>query len=811
MKRFTLILAAAAMCSVASAEVLSPEAALNRVASSQSARRAKGMSVATAKLVKTIEADNQPAVYLFSRGASGALILSADDATDAVLGVCDGTIDAANMPPAMTALLESYADQIAYARENPERVKAQAASTTERAYIAPKCTTLWTQAAPYNNECPVVTDGTSHATAATGCVATCLAQVLKYFNYPEQGEGVYSYVYNGNTYEYDFDNNPFYWDEMLDEYDSNSSDEAQDAVAQLMYACGVIVDMQYKYGGSGAYPVKLLDTGVKYLKLDKGLRYYNRDYYSLSEWNDMIYEALSTTGPVMYNGCILGPYTYAHEFVVDGYLCDELFHINWGWGYDTTYGNNQCYNGFFRLNALDYGTSGYDTNAYGYNYNQDAVCYIQPPVDGSKMFEQMYCTNGFAIGSSAAKPGASISITGGLYNYSAGTVSGVAGIKISDSEGNLVCYAGDTKFSNLAPQTGVSTYNVTLPSTLADGEYVIRPAFKFDDSDWRDADTKVAGVRSYSMSVSSDKCTFTANSAATITVSDFTLNTPVYLNGKFSVSAKITNSGSEPYSGKVAVGLISSNAAGTREQVYATTYYVPLSVEAGETLDYTLYGFFSSGTAGVTYKVALVDAANTILSDKVSVTMDQNATAYSMTAENPVVENQYDVDKNAVQGTLKVGCKSGKFCNYFLIYVFPYDNETGKTTSSNATEAFYTPYVTLNEGETLEVPFHGQLPTTNKDEYYVLFVSSSVSSDPYFRNAESTVEGKEPPYAKTVIRIGESAGVNDITNESKVLSTEYFNLQGVRLGEHVSEPGMYVKVEKLSDGTHRTSKCILRQ
>jgi hypothetical protein len=340
---------------------------------------------------------------------------------------------------------------------------------------------------------------------------------------------------------------------------------------------------------------------------------------------------------------------------------------------------------------------------------------------------------------------------------------------------------------------------------------VIRPAFKFDGSDWCDADTKVAGVRSYSMSVSSGKCTFTANSAATITVSDFTLNTPVYLNGKFSVSAKITNSGSEPYSGKVAVGLISSNAAGTREQVYATTYYVPLSVEAGETLDYTLYGFFSSGTAGVTYKVALVDAANTILSDKVSVTMDQNATAYSMTAENPVVENQYDVDKNAVQGTLKVGCKSGTFCNYFLIYVFPYDNETGKTTSSNATEAFYTPYVTLNEGETIEVPFHGQLPTTNKDEYYALFVSSAVSNDPYFRNAESTVEGKEPPYAKTVIRIGESAGVNDITNESQVLSTEYFNLQGVRLGEHVSEPGMYVKVEKLSDGTHRTSKCILRQ
>jgi hypothetical protein len=143
--------------------------------------------------------------------------------------------------------------------------------------------------------------------------------------------------------------------------------------------------------------------------------------------------------------------------------------------------------------------------------------------------------------------------------------------------------------------------------------------------------------------------------------------------------------------------------------------------------------------------------------------------------------------------------------------VFPYDNETGKTTSNNATEAFYTPYVTLNEGETIEVPFHGQLPTTNKDEYYALFVSSAVSNDPYFRNAESTVEGKEPPYAKTVIRIGESAGVNDITNESQVLSTEYFNLQGVRLGEHVSEPGMYVKVEKLSDGTHRTSKCILRQ
>jgi hypothetical protein len=570
-----------------------------------------------------------------------------------------------------------------------------------------------------------------------------------------------------------------------------------------MYACGVVVDMNYKSGGSGAYPINLLGTGPKYLKLDKGIRYFNRDYYTLTEWNNMVYDALKNAGPLMYNGTAINSSTYAHEFVVDGYLSDDLFHINWGWGKQVdSDGYELTYNGYYRLTALDYESAGMNTSSYCYNYYQDIVCYIQPPVDGSTVFEQMCCGDNFVINTASANLGGNITLSGGLKNYSGAAVSGVAGIKICDMNGGLVCYAGDTNFSNLAIASNLGTYRVALPSELADGTYVVTPAFKVEGSEWKDVRTKSTGVQSYNMVVADGKCTFTANGTSTIEVSDFALKTPLYTSSRFKVTAKIKNTGNTEYSGKVAVSLIAKNSTGTRRQVVTTSYYQPLYVAAGETVDLDYINYFSDGSADTNYEVVLVDGSGNYLTDYVECTMLSGTPTYHLTCENPVIANQNDVDKYLVSGSIEVDCVSGFYGSLLRVWIYPC-TEAGKTTSTIATEAFDTDVFTAVEGEKVVLPFHGEMGYGEDNQYYVAFVRTTVQDDDWLK----TSAGK---YTKTVFRLGVSSGVDDVATDSEVVSTEYFNLQGLSVGSHLTTPGLYIKVENLADGSKKTTKCIFR-
>ncbi len=59
------------------------------------------------------------------------------------------------------------------------------------------------------------------------------------------------------------------------------------------------------------------------------MKYLHRDYYSLAEWEEIIYNSLRDFGPVIYGGqAMIG----GHSFVCDGYDTDGYFHFNWGWG-----------------------------------------------------------------------------------------------------------------------------------------------------------------------------------------------------------------------------------------------------------------------------------------------------------------------------------------------------------------------------------------------------------------------------------------------------------------------------------------------
>lgn len=790
MKRFIIFLVSALVCSSAFCEILTPEAALNRALSNNSstAKHIKSINqgTVTPKLLNTITANNLPAVYLFDRGNnSGYLVLSADDSADAILGYCDeGTIDVNNMPPAMSFLLQSYADQIAIARSSKgtRTVQAKAHQVPEREAIHPMCESRWGLGSPFNGKTPNAYQ--------TGCVATALAQVLKHYNYPTKGTGTASYTWNDQTLSYDFDNSTFDWDNMLNVYGNDATDAQKEAVSDLMYACGVTVQMNYKSGGSGAYAINIVKSSANYFNLDKSIRYCVRDYHEYEEWNDIIYDALKNCGPVMLGGCILNTlYTFAHEFVCDGYADNNLFHINWGWT-----GN---YDGYFRLEALDPYSYGIEPEKSGYNYYQDVVAYIQPAKADSKVFEQMYSSE-FKIQNTSANLGGTALIKTDVINYSSAPISGVSGIKISDINGNLVQYVGGKKFTDLALTSSISITSVTIPSDLEDGTYTVTPAFQGSDGEWHDVHVKITAVQSYTMNVANGKATFSADAAGTIKVEDFKLATPLYAspssyNIPFRLDAKITCPDKHEYYGKLAMALYDTN-----DNLISTYSYTPLYLPAGETVDFSLYDSSTTITAGTSYKMALVDGAKNIVSDKIDVTVDEftdserwKGPTWKAEFSNMSIKDADNVDPHDIEINFTASCTEGFLFEPVWLYIYDEDD-----TIVNSNWGIY-PLVMV-AGESKDITFHGDFPNAVVGETYRVYGLSSVNAK--WLNTKACK-----------FTVGGETGVNNITDDSvKAVKTEYYNLQGVNLGATAPSHGLYIKAETFSNGERRTSRCIIK-
>lgn len=354
---------------------ITPEQALARLQGNVQQARAIGKTAPS--LVHTsITSTGVPAVYAFNKADNkGFILLSADDEAYPLLGYADsGSFDPANIPPQMKWWLEEYTNQIAYAAEKPS-MDAQAAEAQLRASregreaIAPMIETQWDQVAPYNNQCPLQGAYRTY----TGCVATAMAQVMKYWNYPEKGTG--SITYNAETIQkqlsLDFSSITFDWDQMLDVYGYNNyTDEQAAAVAELMKACGYAVRMDYSTEASGALAMNIRRGIVEFFDYDKNATYELRIMYSASQWEELIYDNLKNVGPILYGGAsLLGG---GHSFVCDGYDGNGFFHFNWGW--------SGMSDGYFTLSALNpdaLGSGG--GSGGGYNFTQDAVVGIQPP------------------------------------------------------------------------------------------------------------------------------------------------------------------------------------------------------------------------------------------------------------------------------------------------------------------------------------------------------------------------------------------------------------------------------------------------
>ena len=116
-----------------------------------------------------------------------------------------------------------------------------------------------------------------------------MAQVMKYYNYPTTGKGSNSYTSFTHNFPLssDFSTVTFDWANMTNTYNSASTAVQKNAVATLMYNCGVAVSMNYDLS-SGASSKTMAEAMRKYFKYDQNLEFYSRNYYSREEWVSLI-------------------------------------------------------------------------------------------------------------------------------------------------------------------------------------------------------------------------------------------------------------------------------------------------------------------------------------------------------------------------------------------------------------------------------------------------------------------------------------------------------------------------------------------
>jgi hypothetical protein len=138
----------------------------------------------------------QPAYYVFNAAQKGRgfVIISGEETGDEILGFSEnGTFDPQNMPPALAWWLQCYqfqTEQIRNGQARPHR-----APVVHEA-IAPLVKTQWNQEEPYNGMLPFnPLKGDTIRYKHTGCVATAMAQLLKYWASEKGAAAIPGYSY----------------------------------------------------------------------------------------------------------------------------------------------------------------------------------------------------------------------------------------------------------------------------------------------------------------------------------------------------------------------------------------------------------------------------------------------------------------------------------------------------------------------------------------------------------------------------------------------------------------------------------------
>lgn len=297
-------------------------------------------------------------IYIYNVGSHGFVMVSGNMALPPILGYSNSEnfpdLDLA--PENYASWIQHYRDMVDYAEAMNVQPEAEVLRQWDDALqgrfadrgaatVNPLITTHWNQDCYYNEYCPSTGGGwwggpCGHVYA--GCVACAMAQVMKYWNHPETGFGSHSYVHSQyGEQSANFASTTYQWNSMPEQIYSHN-----DAVATLMYHCGVSVDMNYGADGSGAQS-RDVETALRSYFGYCGAKYREKSSYDHQVWIDMLKAELDLSHPIYYSG---SNGSSGHAFVCDGYDSNDFFHFNFGWS-----GSGDNYYSLYDVNGFNSG------------------------------------------------------------------------------------------------------------------------------------------------------------------------------------------------------------------------------------------------------------------------------------------------------------------------------------------------------------------------------------------------------------------------------------------------------------------------
>lgn len=658
-------------------------------------------------------------VYVFSSDNGGFIIASGDSDCPPLLGYSDkANFDTNAIPPALEAFLSAIDSAIT----NGQQYRI-AATRTDKTDITPLVTAKWNQSEPYNNLCPELQD--KHC--LTGCAATAMAQVIKYWEYPTNPTGQISYNWptGGKTLSYDFTDVTFDWENMLDVYDTDATAAQNDAVAQLMLACGMASQMDYTHIFSGTTDIEAGLGMVNHFGYDGSIRLLFRDFYRIGEWNNMVYNELAAGRPILYYG--FSP-VGGHAFVCDGYdgTNGDYFHINWGWG--------GLSDGYFLINALNPEYIGLGGSTGGFNIMQSAFFGLEP-ANGTapEVFHQVLCFGYFATEKMSYTKGNRIlfGLAGGIkragfYNMSLEKIYFTPGLKLTPINGGEPVYFPATTGANIKPAECMETFNVDS-SDFPEGTYRVNPAYRIGESDkWVDMPEETQMRTKMIMTISEDDISIsTTDDSDGLIVNDFTVEPTV-----FRADEEVA----------LSVDFISYNLDEritlTPTLISATGYIISqgeaqaIDAVAGEGGHLNWNTTFTPSPEPGSYLLGLLNPKTQLLTDPIAVVVTgediENEFVLSNVRFNRTLAT---TESNTISGeTLTVSCKLELKAGYFdgeaSAWIYNSDNEPLLPLADSKS-------VTLGPGTSQSLSFKGSISDLNPEATYgiALIVTDKEGTD----------------------------------------------------------------------------------
>lgn len=425
----------------------------------------------------------QEAYYIFNGLDKGFVIVSGDERMPAILAYSDSSnFICEELPPATRYWLDCYVET--YLRLNGAEssyLLESRLSLAEEKEVEPLLGNIkWGQGDPFNMLCPSY----SSDKCLTGCVATAMAQVMRFHRYPERGKGRIDYYTSSNHLHVnrDLSKDFFDWESMLDCYTSGNYQKSNaDAVATLMASCGAAVSMDYgtsNQGGSGAYQTDLLSAFIENFGYDTDAAVLTRSYFTTREWHDFLIKELEDGRPVNYAG--QSSRDGGHSFVLDGFRFSATntypdYHINWGW-------NGNC-DGYYQIVDLLPKENGQDAAIDGFNSNQQMMVGIHPN-DGIDNNCVVLATEKLHVSTTKTTPGSTIQVsTASMCNFSYRAFSGYFSVVLVNEDGNEYLVEVNDKIHMLSSLQILNDviFDLTLPLSMPNGIYSVSLKAKGDD------------------------------------------------------------------------------------------------------------------------------------------------------------------------------------------------------------------------------------------------------------------------------------------------------------------------------------------